>query len=116
DYSKAARVIDNRLNQKMPLQLDSTVLYALHITGFNMTKSQLAAKSPYNTFLHTGLPPGPIDSPGLAAINAVLHPAAGDWTYFVTVDPKTGVTQFTDSYAQFKQFSRELQKNLKDGT
>jgi UPF0755 protein len=116
DYSKAARTIDNRLNMKMPLQLDSTVLYALHITGFSLTKSQLAVQSPYNTFLHTGLPPGPIDSPGLAAINAVLHPAQGNWVYFVTVDPKTGLTKFTNSAAQFNIWVAESNKNIANGT
>ena len=61
-------------------------------------------KSPYNTYLHTGLPPGPIDSPGDAAIKAALHPAHGTWTYFVTVNPKTGLTKFTSSFTQFQQF------------
>jgi UPF0755 protein len=115
DYAKVARVIDNRLNQKMPLQLDSTVLYALGITGFNLSTAQLHVKSPYNTFLHTGLPPGPIDAPGLQAIDAVLHPAKGDWTYFVTVDPKTGLTDFTDNFNQFQQWVTESDKNIADG-
>ena len=100
----------------MPLQLDSTVLYALHITGFSLTTAQMAVNSPYNTFLHTDLPPGPIDSPGLAAINAVLHPEKGDWIYFVTIDPKTGLTKFTDSAAQFNQWVAESDKNIKNGT
>ena len=115
DYAKVARVIDNRLNLKMPLQFDSTVLYALHITGFNLTTTQLHVASPYNTFLHTGLPPGPIDSPGLQAIEAVLHPAAGNWTYFVTVDPKSGLTKFTNNYAQFQQWVTQSNKNIADG-
>ena len=112
DYAKVARVIDNRLNMKMPLQFDSTVLYALHMTGFSLTTAQLHVKSPYNTFLHTGLPPGPIDSPGLQAIDAVLHPAQGNWTYFVTVDPDSGLTKFTNNYAQFQQWVTESNKNI----
>jgi UPF0755 protein len=116
DYAKAARTIDNRLNVKMPLQLDSTVLYALHITGFSLTTSQLHVSSPYNTFLHTGLPPGPIDSPGLQAINAVLHPASGNWIYFVTIDPKTGETKFTNSASQFQQWVAQSDKNIANGT
>ena len=72
-------------------------------------------KSPYNTFLHTGLPPGPIDSPGDAAIKAALHPAHGSWMYFVTVDPKTGLTKFTSSFAQFQRFEAELRANTAKG-
>ena len=72
-------------------------------------------KSPYNTYLHTGLPPGPIDSPGDAAIKAALHPAPGPWTYFVTVDPKTGLTKFTSSFTQFEQFRAQLEANLAKG-
>jgi UPF0755 protein len=119
DYPKAARVIDNRLNIGMALGLDSTILYALHIQGtFNLTKAQLNVKSPYNTRLHTGLPPGPIDSPGLVAINAVLHPSAksNNWLFFVTIDPKTGRTGFTHSYSQFLAWSAESAKNIKNGT
>ncbi|HEV3293559.1 MAG TPA: endolytic transglycosylase MltG, partial [Streptosporangiaceae bacterium] len=87
DFPKIARVIYNRLNAnpQMPLQLDSTVMYALHRYGIIASSQQIKVKSPYNTFLHTGLPPGPIDSPGDAAIKAALHPAHGTWMYFVTV-------------------------------
>jgi UPF0755 protein len=67
--------------------------------------------SPYNTFLHKGLPPTPIDSPGDAAIQAALHPDHGDLLYFVTVNLKTGLTLFTDSPTQFAQFVAECQRN-----
>ena len=122
DFPKIARVIYNRLNSnpQIKLQLDSTVLYALHTHGVRATDQQLTAqqikvKSPYNTFLHTGLPPGPIDSPGAAAINAALHPAHGTWMYFVTVDPKTGLTKFTSSFTQFEQFRAQLESNIAKG-
>jgi len=117
DYPKIARVIYNRLNQSppMPLQLDTTVLYALHSTAPDVTIAQTQVNSPYNTYLHTGLPPGPIDSPGDAAIQAALHPAAGNWTYFLTVDPKTGLTLFTNSFTQFQQFQAQLAQNTKTG-
>jgi UPF0755 protein len=116
DYAKAARTIDNRLNQGIDLQLDSTVLFALKITGFSLTTKQLHTPSPYNTFLHKGLPPGPIDSPGAAAIHAVLSPAKGNWIWFVTIDPKTGRTGFTDSEAQFEKWVKESNQNIKNGT
>jgi UPF0755 protein len=115
DFPKIARVIYNRLLVGMPLQLDSTVMFAMNKYGIRATDAQLHFNSPYNTYLHTGLPPGPIDSPGDAAIKAALHPAAGDWRYFVTVDPKTGLTKFTNSKSQFDQFVAELDHNLAAG-
>jgi UPF0755 protein len=116
DFAKIARVIYNRLNTGMQLQLDSTVMYAMNKFGIRASTAELKFNSPYNTYLHAGLPPGPIDSPGDAAIRAALHPAAGNWRYFVTVDPKTGLTKFTNSQAQFQQFVAELDRNLKNGT
>ena len=115
DYPKIARVIYNRLAQGIPLQLDSTVLYGLNTYGIIASDQQLSSSSPYNTYKHTGLTPGPIDSPGAAAIQAVLNPAPGDWIYFVTVNPKTGLTLFTASQSQFEQYRAELQHNLGQG-
>jgi UPF0755 protein len=115
DYPKIARVIYNRLAQGIPLQLDSTVLYGLNTYGIIASDQQLTSTSPYNTYKYKGLTPGPIDSPGAAAIQAVLNPAAGNWIYFVTVDPKTGLTLFTASEAQFEQYRAELEHNLGQG-
>ncbi len=115
DYPKIARVIYNRLKQGIPLELDSTVLYGLNKFGIIASNKQLTSTSPYNTYKYKGLTPGPIDSPGDAAIKAVLNPAAGTWLYFVTVNPKTGETKFTSSAAQFQQFREELQHNLAKG-
>jgi UPF0755 protein len=115
DFPKITRVIYNRLAAGMPLQLDSTVLYALHSYGILATSRQLDVRSPYNTYKHKGLPPGPIDSPGDAAIRAALHPAKGNWLYFVTVNPKTRKTVFTSSQAVFNQLRAELQRNLGQG-
>jgi UPF0755 protein len=112
DFGKIARVIYNRLARGIPLQLDSTVLYGLNQYGILASDKQLGSRSPYNTYKHKGLPPGPIDNPGNAAIRAVLHPAAGPWLYFVTVNPKTGETKFTSSQAQFQQYRQELASNL----
>jgi len=115
DYPKIARVIYNRLAQGIPLQLDSTVLYGLRSYGIIASDQQLTSTSPYNTYKYKGLTPGPIDSPGAAAIQAVLNPAAGNWLYFVTVNPKTGLTLFTASQAQFEQYRAELEHNLGQG-
>jgi uncharacterized YceG family protein len=115
DFPKIARVIYNRLRVHMRLDLDSTVLYALHTYGILASYRQLQVKSPYNTYVHEGLPPAPIDSPGNAAIQAALHPAKGNWLYFVTVNPKTKQTDFTSSPAVFQQLKNELQQNLAHG-
>ena len=111
DLPKIAEVIYNRLNQHMKLQLDTTVLYARHSRAADVTIAQAqGTKSAYNTYLHAGLPPGPIDSPGDLAIRAALHPATGHntWLYFLTVNPKTGQTKFTSSYATFLNYVAEL--------
>jgi UPF0755 protein len=115
DFPKIAEVIYNRLNQNMKLELDSTVEYALGKYGIIATNDQLKVNSPFNTYLHTGLPPAPIDSPGGKAIEAALHPAHGDLLYFVTVDPKHRITKFTDSQTEFQKLRAELERNLGQG-
>jgi UPF0755 protein len=110
-YADVAEVIYNRLNQGMFLGLDSTVNYALHRFGVSLTTTQLHVNSPYNTFIHLGLPPGPIDSPGNAAIEAALHPEHGDLLYFVTVNVKTGLTKFATTAAGFQQLENECNQN-----
>jgi len=111
DYDKVARVLYNRLKAGMPLQLDSTVNYALGVSTLKLTAAQLRTDSPYNTYLHKGLPPGPIGSPGDAALQAALNPAAGTWLYFVTTDPKTKKTEFATSYADFLALKKKFQSN-----
>ncbi len=112
DFAKAARVIYNRLDEGMPLQLDSTVSYALGINDIQLNEDQLATSSPYNTYVRRGLPPRPINSPGEAAIQAALSPAKGKWLYFVSVDPVSGETKFAKSYDRFLELKREFQANL----
>ncbi len=112
DFAKAARVIYNRLDADMPLQLDSTVSYALGISDIQLNEDQLATSSPYNTYVRRGLPPRPINSPGEAAMEAALNPAKGKWLYFVSVDPRTGETKFAKSYEKFLELKREFQANL----
>jgi UPF0755 protein len=94
DSPKVARVIENRLAKPMSLQLDSTVSFISRRRGVTTTDAERASKSPYNTYLVAGLPPGPIDSPGLAAMQAALNPTPGPWLYFVAVNPDTGETRF----------------------
>jgi len=78
----------NRLRLDMPLQADPTVQYAVGKDRQGLTRADLLADDPYNTYRRPGLPPGPIASPGLAAIEAALHPAAVRYLYFVSMDDR----------------------------
>jgi UPF0755 protein len=96
DGPKVARVIENRLAAAMPLQMDSTVHYLSHRRGkAGTTNAERRRNSPYNTYLVKGLPPGPIDSPGVASIRAAIRPTPGRWMYFVAVNPQSGLTRFS---------------------
>ena len=83
ERSLVAAVIRNRLKQGMRLQMCSTVQYVLPEQKEVLTYKDLEIPSPYNTYLHGGLPPAPICNPGLKSIEAVLHPAQVDYLYFV---------------------------------
>lgn len=111
DFGKVARVVYNRLEAGMPLQFDSTVNYALNADKEIVTYEDLGEDSPYNTYQNTGLPPAPINSPGLKAMTAAVNPPDGNWLYFVTTDPEAGVTKFTDDYQEFLRFKAELKSN-----
>ena len=114
DFAKVSRVIRNRLEKGMPLQMDSTVHYVKKVRGeiFLSTSSTLL-NSPYNTYRKYGLPPGPIGNPGADAMSAAVNPEAGDWLYFITVAP--GDTRFTSSLDQFNVWKAEYKKNLRAG-
>ena len=114
DFAKISRVVRNRLKIGMPLQFDSTVHFITGTRGqvFLSTQSTTIA-SPYNTYQHYGLPPGPIGNPGKAAMVAAKYPVDGDWLYFITVKP--GDTRFTSSHDQFLNWKIEYQRNLRDG-
>lgn len=108
DFPKVARVLYNRLAKGMPLQVDSTLEFVLPQRKGHLSNSDIKIASPYNTYLHRGLPPTPIDSPGEVALKAALHPADGSWLYFITVD-KSGRTAFTDSYQEFLRLKVQAQ-------
>jgi UPF0755 protein len=114
DFGKVSRVIYNRLKIGMPLQMDSTLLYANKSRGeIRVTNRELKIASKYNTYKYKGLPPGPIGSPGGAALVATIKPTPGNWLYFVTVSP--GETKFTESYSEFLTFKTEFIRNYKAG-
>ena len=114
DFSKVARVIYNRLNIGMPLQMDSTVHFIMQARGdIFLSRKSTTLNSPYNTYRKFGLPPGPISSPSSDAIKATLEPIQGDWLYFITVAP--GDTRFTASFDEFSSWKVEYTKNRKAG-
>jgi UPF0755 protein len=117
DMGKVARVIYNRLDGDpvRKLEMDSTLMYALNKYGVEASNVDLKSSSPYNTYLHEGLPPGPITNPGDDAIQAALNPAKGDWVWFVTTDTKRGITKFAATEAEFFQLKAEYERNKASG-
>lgn len=114
DQAKVARVIYNRLDDSpsMRLQMDSTVGYATDKprgTGVTTSDEERANPSPYNTYVHEGLPPGPIGAPGKSALDAAANPAEGSWKYFVTINLDTGETLFADTFAEHQENVRQFQ-------
>ena len=110
DRPKVARVVLNRLALNMPLQFDSTVNYFRTERKARLSLNDIAVESPYNTYLNKGLPPTPINSPGLKALEAALTPAQGNYLYFITIDKK-GNSLFTASYSEFLAAKAKAQRD-----
>ncbi len=90
-------VFHNRLRRGMRLETDPTVIYGIDDFNGNLTRKHLATPTPYNTYMISGLPPGPIANPGRAAIEAALYPADTPYLYFVS--KKDGTHQFSTTFA-----------------
>lgn len=106
DFAKVSRVIQNRLDQGMKLQMDSTAQYGygeLHAGKASTSSEAQNDPNDWNTYYITGLPKTPIANSSDAAIEAAMHPADGPWLYFVTIDFSTGETQFSETYEQHQQ-------------
>jgi UPF0755 protein len=100
--------MENRLRDNMPLMTDPTVIYAAMLENRyrgTIYESDLQRDSAYNTYRHTGLPPGPICSPGAASLKAAFHPAVTDYLYFVA-DPKAS------GHSRFAKTLEEHQRNV----
>ena len=97
----AGAVIWNRLHLRMRLQIDASVQYALPTYKPVLSYRDLRVVSPYNTYLHGGLPPTPIANPGLASLQAAAHPAGVDYLFSVARGDGSGRHYFSASYAQF---------------
>jgi len=114
DRPKVASVIYNRLAKDMPLELDSTIKYYANSEGVLTSDEERADTNPYNTYLYAGLPPGPIASPGAAAIEAAVKPADTKYLFFVTVNTDTGETKYAQKYPQHQKNVKEFQKWYRD--
>jgi UPF0755 protein len=116
DRPLIAGVIYNRVAAGMALELDSTVKYAVGTEGDGnafTTAADRESDSPYNTYKVTGLPPGPIASPGAASIDAAVAPAVHGYFFFVTVNLLTGETKYAENFAGHQANVKELQEWVK---
>ena len=96
-----ASVIYNRLHARTPLGIDATTRFQFNKWSGALTRSELASSSPYNTRIHSGLPPGPIGNPGLASIQAAAAPPRTPWMFYVANPCRPGTHTFTKTLAQF---------------
>jgi UPF0755 protein len=98
DRRKIAGVIYNRLEINMPLQVDVSFVYIMNKGTFDITREDLQHESPYNTYVHKGLPPGPIGSPSLASLKATVDSVDSDWLFYLA--DRYGTTYYSTTYAQ----------------
>lgn len=113
-----ASVFENRLAREMPLETDPSVIYAALLEGRyrgTIYASDLQADSPYNTYRHSGLPPGPICNPGMASLKAAMKPARTDYLYFVaaSADP-SGKSRFSATLEEHAHNVQEYRKSLRE--
>lgn len=101
-----AGVFENRLKIDMPLQCDATVQYELGYAKFPLLFADLKIESPYNTYIHFGLPPGPIGNPGIESIKAVLNPTASDYLFFVA--DKDGKYYYSKTFAEHEAITDSI--------
>jgi len=115
DSPTIASVYLNRLRIGMPLQADPTLKYALGIDSLSrLLTGDMRIDSPYNTYTHTGLPPGPINLPEPRFIDAVLHPAKTDYLYFCAREDLSGYSNFTKTYEQHMVNAKRYQRALNE--
>jgi UPF0755 protein len=114
DKPLIAGVYLNRLRRGQPLQADPTLLWPLHGLGTRKRVLNVDKKvdSPYNTYRHKGLPPGPITTPFPQALDAVLRPAHHNFVFFCARPDGSGFSDFSETFAQHKAFARRFQHHL----
>ena len=101
DRRAVSDILWKRLKIGMPLQVDATLTYAIGKTTFELTKEDLKADSPYNTYLNYGLPPTPIANPGMDAIRAAIYPRKTNYLYYLS--DREGNIYFTETFEEHKQ-------------
>lgn len=106
-----AAVFYNRIEKKMKLQSCATVEYVLKTHKNQLDYQDIQVKSPYNTYLHLGLPPGPIGNPGLASLEAAIHPAKVNYLFFVAKGD--GTHYFSQNFQQHLQAIKKLENQKK---
>lgn len=118
DMPIVSSVIYNRLDDNMALQMDSVISYILQEDKVNLTYADIDVESSYNPYKNTGLPPGPICSPGINAVNAAISPADTDYLYFVVSEKLDGSAAFSSDYNQFLKdkdaYYKAYEKSEKD--
>ncbi len=107
DRAIISGILWNRIDASIPLQVDAPFLYLLGKESKDLTRKDLTFDSPYNTYTHKGLPPTPINNPGLAAITAALHPETSEYFYYL--HDKDGMIHYAKTYAEHK---KNIQKYL----
>lgn len=114
DYATVAGALENRMHPNNTetvglLQVDSTVIYGLDRYTLHFTKEEKAdASNPFNSYIHKGLPPTPIGSPGDSALKAAANPQVNDYYYWVTVNTNTGLTKFAKTYREHQVNQNEF--------
>ncbi|MEO7287779.1 MAG: endolytic transglycosylase MltG [Jatrophihabitantaceae bacterium] len=108
DRPKIARVILNRIAAKQPIGIDAANRYGVALTGKDPNSTTYTENSPYNVRSHLGLPPTPVSNPGEASLQAAIHPAAGNWLYYV-VDDAAGHHLFTNDSGTWQQATDKCQ-------
>lgn len=103
DFFKISRVFANRLETGMALQSDPTVKYRYKGEQSNFTNGVGDSSNPFNTYIYSGVPVGPVGNPGSLAIEAALRPADGEWLFFVSINLKTGETVFSDTLREHEK-------------
>ncbi|MGO1182090.1 MAG: endolytic transglycosylase MltG [Micrococcaceae bacterium] len=120
DYALVAGIINNRLrpdNRETNglLQIDATVIYGLGVRNLQFTsEDRQDSSNEYNTYVHPGLPPGPIGAPSIAAIDAAAEPEDSSYYYWITTNIETGETKFSETLAEHQRYQNEFRQYCAD--
>lgn len=120
DFGEVAGIIENRLDSSNPetggyLQIDATVIYGMGVRQLQFSSEDREDESnPYNTYMHRGLPPGPIGAPSIAALDAAADPEDSENYYWITTNIETGETKFSRTYEQHQEYQEEYRAYCDD--